>query len=125
MSNHRVTFLPDGRSVEVEAGTTLLAAAEQAGVHLNTICGGEALCGECRVRVASGSAQADKHAIGFFTRDELALGYVLACQAEVEDDLEIEVPAKSRIEAEKILTEGVTLEYSRELKYPVCSKVTI
>ena len=113
MSSHRVRFLPDDRSVEVEAGTTLLAAAEQADVHLNTICGGEGLCGECRVRIASGNAQADKHAIGFFTRDELVQGYVLACQTRVEDDLEIEVPAKSRIEAEKILTEGVRLEYSR------------
>ncbi len=113
MNKHRVIFLPGDRSVEVETGTTLLTAAERANVHLNTICGGEGLCGECRVRVAGGKAQADKHAIGFFTRDELTRGYVLACQTRVEDDLEIEVPAKSRVEAEKILTEGVRLEYSQ------------
>jgi len=113
MSSHQVRFLPDDRTVEVEDGTTLLSAAEKAEVHLNTICGGEGLCGECRVRVTSGSARADKHAIGFFTRDELEQGYVLACQTKVKDDLEIEVPVKSRIEAEKILTEGISLEYSQ------------
>lgn len=113
MNSHRVRFLPDDKSVQVETGTTLLAAAEKADVHLNTICGGEGLCGECRVRVTGGNAYADKHAIGFFTRDELEQGFVLACQTTVEDDLEIQVPAKSRIEAEKILTEGINLKYSR------------
>ncbi len=116
MSIHKVTFLPEGKEVEVENSVTLLQAAGQAGVHLDALCGGEGLCGECRVRVVSGNARADKHAIGFFSRDELESGYVLACQTTVEDDLTIEVPVKSRPEGESILTEGVSISYSQPEK---------
>ncbi len=116
MSIHKVTFLPEGKEVEVENGVTLLQATEQAGIHLDALCGGEGLCGECRVRVVSGNARADKHAIGFFSRDELESGYVLACQTTVEDDLTIEVPVKSRLEGESILTEGVSISYSQPEK---------
>ena len=110
---HRVTFQPDGITVEVEAGATLLQAAEQAGISLNTLCGGEGLCGECRLQVLRGKARADKHAIGFFTRKELQEGYVLACQTKVEDDLEVAVPVRSRLEEHQIVTEGASVTYSR------------
>ena len=116
MARHRVTFLPDGKDIEVDEGTTLLQAAEEAGVHIETSCGGEGLCGECRVRVASGKARADKHAIGFLSRDELKNGYVLACQTPVEDDLTVEVAARSRLEEEHILTEGIPLSYGQPEK---------
>jgi len=116
MSIHKVTFLPEGKGVKVENGITLLQAAGQAGVHLDALCGGEGLCGECRVRVVSGNARADKHAIGFFCRDELENGYVLACQTTVEDDLTIEVPVRSRLEGESVLTEGVSISYSQPEK---------
>ena len=109
MTRHRVTFLPEGKEIEVEHGVTLLHAAEQAGIYLDTLCGGEGLCGECRVRVVNGNARADKHAIGFFSRDELETGYVLACQTTVEDDLTVEVPLRSRLEGENILTEGIPI----------------
>jgi len=107
MGRHRVTFLPEKKEVEVENGITVLQAAEQAGVYIDTLCGGEGLCGECRVRVIKGNARADKHAIGFFSKKEIENGYVLACQTTVEDDLTIEVPVKSKLEGETILTEGI------------------
>jgi len=116
MSRHKVTFLPDGKESEVEEGTTLLQAAETAGVHIDNLCGGEGLCGECRLRVLNGNARADKHAIGFFSREELEGGHVLACQTRVEDDLTVEVPAKSRLEEEHIVTEGVPVSYSEPEK---------
>jgi uncharacterized 2Fe-2S/4Fe-4S cluster protein (DUF4445 family) len=116
MDKHKVTFLPDEKEVEVEAGTTLLQAAEQAGVQLNTLCGGEGLCGECRLQVVDGKARADKNAIGFFSRDELKKGYVLACQTKVEDDLQVNVPAKSRAGETQIITEGAAIAYSEPEK---------
>ncbi len=112
MNKYRVTFLPEQKEVEVEAGTTLLQAAEKAGIQINTLCGGEGLCGECRVQVVGGKARADKNAIGFFSKDELQKGFVLACQTKVEDDLQVFVPAKSRAGEEHIITEGTTIAYS-------------
>ena len=41
MAKYRVTFLPDGKEVEVEENTTLMQAAEKAGVYINTLCGGK------------------------------------------------------------------------------------
>ena len=112
MNKYRVTFLPEEKEVEVEAGTTLLQAADKAGIQINTLCGGEGLCGECRVQVVGGKAPAGKSAIGFFSKDELQKGFVLACQTKVEDDLQVFVPAKSRAGEEHIITEGTTIAYS-------------
>jgi uncharacterized 2Fe-2S/4Fe-4S cluster protein (DUF4445 family) len=111
MSNFKVKFLPDEKEVEVADGTTLLEAAINADVYINSQCGGEGLCGECRLQVTKGKARADKNAIGFFSKEEIENGYVLACQTKVEDDLEVFVPAKSRLETEKIFTEGIQLAY--------------
>ena len=56
MTKYEVTFLPENKRVEVEAGTTLLEAADEAGVYINSLCGGEGICGECRLQVISGHA---------------------------------------------------------------------
>ena len=100
----RVTFLPDQKKVEVDEGVTLFKAAEQAGVYLNSLCGGEGVCGKCRVQVSKGKAKADKPSITFFSKEEIQNGYVLACQTQVKDDLEVVIPPESRLEEEQILT---------------------
>jgi uncharacterized 2Fe-2S/4Fe-4S cluster protein (DUF4445 family) len=100
----KVTFLPDQKDVEVDEGVTLFEAAEQAGVYLNSLCGGEGVCGKCRVQVTTGKAKADKHSIAFFSKEEIQNGYVLACQTPVKDDLEVVIPPESRLEEEQILT---------------------
>ncbi len=116
----KVTFLPFRKEIEVEEGVTLLEAAEEAGVYINSLCGGQGLCGECSLQVKKGNAKADKHAIGFFSGEAIRSGYVLACQTRVEDNLEIFVPAKSRLEMEKIVTEGVPVTYSEPGKMSLC-----
>ena len=112
MARYKVKFLPDEKELEVDEGTTLLEAAEKANIYINSLCGGAGLCGECRLQVTSGKARADKNAIGFFSKEEIENGYVLACQTKVEDNLEVLVPAKSRLEKENIITEGVPITYS-------------
>jgi uncharacterized 2Fe-2S/4Fe-4S cluster protein (DUF4445 family) len=104
MNTKKVTFLPDQKEVEVEEGVTLFRAAEQAGVYLNSLCGGEGVCGKCRVQITKGKAKADKHSIAFLSREEIQNGYVLACQTQVKDDLEVVIPPESRLEEEQILT---------------------
>ena len=52
----RVTFLPDGRTVELPDGSTLYAAAHRAGVPLAQACPGEGVCGRCGLRVLAGAA---------------------------------------------------------------------
>jgi uncharacterized 2Fe-2S/4Fe-4S cluster protein (DUF4445 family) len=107
MHKFKVTFLPEGKVVEVSEGTTLSEAAEKAGVYVNSVCGGEGTCGECRLQIKQGKATTDKYSIGFFTTEEIKNGYVLSCQTKVEDDVIAVVPARSRMEMEKIITEGI------------------
>ena len=75
---YTVTFTPEGMSVEVDAGVTILDAANKAGVYVNSLCGGEGVCGKCRVIVREGEVQGES--TEFLTRDEIRHGYVLACQ---------------------------------------------
>ena len=106
MSDHTIRFLPADRTVHAADGTSIAEAAQQADVFITNLCGGEGVCGKCRVQVTKGKALAEEHAKGFFSQDQIMKGYVLACQTEIHDDLEIIIPAESRVDASKIMTGG-------------------
>ena len=116
MGMHKVTFLPDGKEVEAEAGITLMQAAEKAGVYINSLCGGKGVCGKCRVQVINGKVLADKHSIGFLSKEELNEGFVLACQTKVTGNMEVVIPPESRLEEEQIMTQGAVVNYSQPEK---------
>jgi uncharacterized 2Fe-2S/4Fe-4S cluster protein (DUF4445 family) len=97
----KVTFRPDEVSVEVERGVTLLAAAKAAGVEVASICGGDGICGRCRVIVKDGTIEAAPTTL--LTREEIQKGYVLACQTKVLGDVAVEVPPETRTEEGQIL----------------------
>jgi len=104
MKKFSITFLPEGKSVEVDEGMTIAESAQVAEVFIDNLCGGEGVCGKCRVRISKGRAEAEKHAKALFTEDDLEKGYVLACQTKIHDDLEVVIPAQSRMEEEQIMT---------------------
>lgn len=53
----RVTFVPGGTSVEVEPGSTVLAAASRAGLVIPAPCGGRGACGRCAISVEAGELE--------------------------------------------------------------------
>ncbi|ULL15558.1 ferredoxin [Paenibacillus sp. H1-7] len=89
----RVTFLPDGKSIEVRPGTTLLDASRRARVNIRTRCGGKAACLMCKVIASDGSGLAPMN-----INERLKLGglqeqgYRLACQAKVTGDVTVTTP---------------------------------
>lgn len=97
----KVLFEPYHKVVEVPKGTSLLEAASQAKVYVSSICGGDGICGKCRLVVKKGAIHTTPTTL--LSRDEIQKGYVLACQSRVVKDVEIEVPVESRPEGEKIL----------------------
>ncbi|MCD6295953.1 MAG: DUF4445 domain-containing protein [Deltaproteobacteria bacterium] len=119
MQSYKVKFLPDGKEVEVEDGATIMEAAEKGEVYINSLCGGKGVCGKCRVQIADGKARADKNSISFLSKDEIKEGYVLACQAKVNGDMEVIIPPESRLEAEQILMEQPIVDYSQPEKVAV------
>ncbi|MBM3791186.1 MAG: 2Fe-2S iron-sulfur cluster binding domain-containing protein, partial [Acidobacteria bacterium] len=97
----QVTFSPEGERVGVSAEATIMDAAKSAGVDLTSPCGGDGLCGKCRVIVRQGNVSARPTSL--LSREEIRCGYVLACQTVVTGDVEVEIPPESRAEAAQML----------------------
>jgi uncharacterized 2Fe-2S/4Fe-4S cluster protein (DUF4445 family) len=123
MKKHQIIFLPDEKSVEVDEDTTIAAAAQEAGVHINNLCGGQGVCGECRVLISKGDAAADEKASTFFSGEEIEKGFVLACQTTIHDDLEVLIPPDSRLEEAQIMTGEGTEASGRSDSQPLVRKI--
>ncbi len=95
MAGFRIRFLPQEYETTVEEGKTLLEAAREVDIYLGGICGGEGVCGKCRVIIRSGEVEGES--TDFLTRDEIRRGYVLACQVVPRSDLVVEIPPESRL----------------------------
>lgn len=102
-----VRFEPTGVIVEVEAGVTLLEAANAAGIEIETVCGGRGTCAKCKVIAGDGMSPLTALEAKGLTEAEIRAGYRLACQAVVESDVEVTVPEASRISRVSILSEGI------------------
>ena len=89
MKHFNITFKPDGRQISIHAGATLLDAAGQAGIILNTVCGGKGICKKCVVNLDQDGRRFLHVSIIF------------------ESDLTVTVPPHLRFFEQKILTEGV------------------
>ena len=93
----KITFVPHQKQIEVDSGEILIRAALEAGVHVNASCGGEGLCGKCRVIVENGSVEggiSEK-----LSAEDREKGYRLACQGRVVEDLVVRIPIESEVDA--------------------------
>jgi uncharacterized 2Fe-2S/4Fe-4S cluster protein (DUF4445 family) len=117
----QVTFWPEGDRVRVPLETTLLEAAKIGGVDLSSSCGGDGLCGKCRVIIRQGNVTAQPTSL--LTREEIRRGYVLACLTKVLGDVEVEIPPESRAEAAQILID-VDAQRFRAL-HPVAGEIEV
>lgn len=103
-----VVFMPSGRRGHFAEGTTVLDAARELGVGIESICSGRLTCGKCKVRVEEGhfakhaitSAADHLTAVGGEERELLHSMHAddcrLSCTAQVTDDVLIYVPEESR-----------------------------
>ncbi|HNX81855.1 MAG TPA: ASKHA domain-containing protein [Candidatus Omnitrophota bacterium] len=112
MEKYTVTFLPDNKKVEVEKDKTILSASLSAGVYINAPCGGEGVCGRCKVIIKKGNVLTQ--AIGKLTPDERKRNVHLACASIVQSDLEVEVPAESRLNFEGLSPEEIQSRLRRD-----------
>ncbi len=81
---HTLTILPGGNKVRVNAGANLLAVLQDKGFISDAPCGGNGICGKCRILLDGKEA--------------------LACQTVIEQDRIVEIPQKGSI---NILTDGI------------------
>jgi len=129
MTQHKVVFSPLNAAVSVETGATLLDAAAKARISIDSACGGDGICGRCRMIVKEGQVAGDVS--GLLTREEIRRGVVLACQTTVQSDLLVEIPEKTRAR-EKIVIDQDAQRFRAEKpgvaprefeRSPVVSKV--
>src|SRR6184192_1446227 len=93
----RLRFLQSGedravKEARVLAGTTIFDAASWNGVAIDSTCGGHGTCKKCKVKVVSGNAPVSPVDPRAFSIEELKNGWRLACRANTQEDLTIEVP---------------------------------
>ncbi len=101
MERFKVTFLPYDTAVEVSAGESIIRAAMEAGVHINASCGGDGVCGKCRVMIEQGEVQGgiSEH----LSTEDRDNGYRLACKAQVSGNVSIRIPVESAIDTSALL----------------------
>jgi len=80
------------KDVRVPSGTTLFDCASWNGIAIDSTCGGHGTCKKCKVRVSSGEQPVSTVDPRAFSPDELRAGWRLACRAQAEQDLVVEVP---------------------------------
>ncbi len=86
----KVTILPENKTISVEPGTTVMEALRAADILLDAPCGGNGICGKCKVSVTANGE----------TRE------VLACNTLVESDMTVTTHGNTR---HAILTAGTSL----------------
>lgn len=84
----RVCLEPLSVELDVPRGSSIVSALAAHGFEFP--CGGMGECGGCGVRVLSGSLRVSDADRSAFTPDQLAAGWRLACQANVQQPLVIE-----------------------------------
>ena len=118
-NKYYVTLKPSGNRIEVEAGTLVSDAIEEAGLELNLPCGGQGRCGRCKVVVEEG--QVKRRSVSRLSQTELEQGYALACQTVVESDVTVFIPPQEAIlrklpsekEAKKVITLPVECDWRK------------
>ena len=111
-----VVFTPSGKRGSFDIGTSVLQAARDLGVDLDSVCGGRGLCGRCQVMCPEG--EFSKHKIvsrlshlGESTKVEARYQRIngafvqsrrLGCQATIQGDLVVDVPADSQVHKQVI-----------------------
>jgi uncharacterized 2Fe-2S/4Fe-4S cluster protein (DUF4445 family) len=92
---YKVYFKPDDVAVDAGDGDNLLELARKAGAAVTASCGGDGVCGTCKVLIEKG--EVDSLPGMQLDPDEVAQGIRLACQCQVRGDLVVTVPEASRM----------------------------
>lgn len=119
---YKITFYPENKTVEVSEDTSLLEAAEKAGIRIINSCGGNGSCGKCRVRIISGKIFSS--GAGTLSKDETAEGFVLSCLSYPAADISLEVPGLSRLNT-KISVKPIITEIRHKTSRPFVIKKVI
>ena len=108
----KITFEPEGVTIRAKKGLKIIEAAEQAGIGIESICGGRGLCGKCRIKIISRkegmplTPQEKK----ILRNEEIRNGYRLACMVKPTLDVAVYIPSRSRRGKVRLQIEGPVIQ---------------
>lgn len=82
----------DEKSLEVDAGDTVLTTLGNNGIFLPSACGGGGTCIQCKCQVHSGGGSILPTEEPHFSRKEIADNWRLGCQVKIKEDMEVQIP---------------------------------
>ncbi|MCX6684662.1 MAG: 2Fe-2S iron-sulfur cluster-binding protein, partial [Methanoregula sp.] len=101
MKSYRVVFAPSFKEIIADEGKTVLDAARESGVYIDSQCNGKGKCGKCRIRVIEGKTSPfTSEETEFIRQLDRALGYRLACMTLIAGDIIVFVPGENILNAE-------------------------
>ena len=110
MTIYEVTFQPEGKRAKINKESTILEAAQLAGVDLISVCGGKGTCCKCKVKIDTSQynqpiSEPEKRCL---TEEELSHGIRLACQIKnIDQNLIVVIPENSRSGKQRLQVEGI------------------
>lgn len=112
-------FLPSGKRGTVKKGTTVLSAARQLNVDLDSVCGGRGICSKCQVSPSFGhfpkfginskmSSLSNTNEVEerYKRKRGLDKDRRLGCQVQILDDVIIDVPKESQLHKQVVRKEA-------------------
>jgi len=110
MIAYTVDFEPVGRRGQCPHGKSLLDCACELGVGILRVCGGKGKCHSCKVQVLKGTvSEPTSSEQEFFSSQELADGWRLACQTYPASDCKLGIPPLSMTTPQQMQVEGLEI----------------
>ena len=85
-----IHFLPDNVKVKAEEGENLLSIAAAAGIYIHAFCGGDGVCGKCKIKIEEGKV--DTGPSQKLKKAQYEQGFRLACKSRVLTDTVVRIP---------------------------------
>ena len=109
----KINFKSHNKEVYCNKGDNLLEIARNQGIFIDAPCNGSVSCGKCKVKLLSGKVDTQKSV--HLKDEEWKQGYILACNTNVIEDIEIDVPSKLSSSMHGMKIEGSDKTNDREL----------
>lgn len=107
MQTFQLDLEPIGLRIPITEEMTILDAAQEAGVDIMAVCGGEGWCGKCKIQLIEGELtppnDIEKDVLN---ADELKHGMRLACQVRAISNAKLNIPPDSLSTTQRLQTEG-------------------
>ncbi|MBU1741080.1 MAG: DUF4445 domain-containing protein [Proteobacteria bacterium] len=103
-----VVFEPQGRRAEADPEANVLVLAQRVGLDIESACGGQGLCGRCRIKV---EAELPPPGVEEIEALGSAVDFRLACQVVAPAGATVWIPPESTRQKQVILTAGREIEF--------------